>query len=293
MAEMKLGLCNPPLPIYLYVDKLSDEGGVYGWYNYDFHQDKKVPVIPRALTGYLSELRLTDKDFKGKDNLKLDIVVLADEVYIVRSGIETNFTKSFLLAASIIEDFSKPLMIVVNPGDENVIFCNLYDAETKAKIRHDWNPNTDWAEIIQDIQTKLSCDGTRSYGLEEDFGTTVKQSIAKPKIPPNPQDLRIRQIRTLLGYPVDLVKEYLRFQDVELPSQLDVRKVNELVKTMCLAWAADKVEHPNHAESSYQRQVLQAIADSVDEVKAIRVWMNYVVGQRIAVDSNINHSKVE
>jgi hypothetical protein len=285
MAEMKLGLCNPPLPIYLYVDKLSDEGGVYGWYNYDFQQDKKVPVIPRALTGYLLELRLTDKDFKGKDNLKLDIVVLADELYIVRSGIETNFTKSFLLAASIIEDFSKPLMIVVNPGDENVVFCNLYDAETKAKIRHDWNSNTDWAEIIQDIQTKLSCDGTRSYGLEEDFGTTVKQSIAKPKIPPHPQDLRVKQIRTLLNYPVDLVKEWLQFQDVERPSQLDDSKVNELVKTMCLAWAADKVEASNHAESSYQQQVLSVTSDRTDEVAAIKAWMNYILGQRVAASS--------
>ncbi|RCJ32124.1 hypothetical protein A6769_28625 [Nostoc punctiforme NIES-2108] len=58
---------------------------------------------------------------KGKDNLKLDIVVSADELYVVRTGIETNFAKSFLLAASLVQDFSKPLIIVANAGDENTI----------------------------------------------------------------------------------------------------------------------------------------------------------------------------
>lgn len=135
MPEIKLGLCNPPQPIYLYVKKLEVDGRIYAWYNCEIEQDKKISVSQRALTGYVSELRLTDKDFKGKDNLKLDIVVQADEIYIVRSGIETNFAKSFLLAASVVKDFTQPLIIVATPGDENSVFCNLYDTLTKTRIR--------------------------------------------------------------------------------------------------------------------------------------------------------------
>ncbi|MHC5771937.1 MAG: hypothetical protein ACYTXI_41750 [Nostoc sp.] len=110
VTEIKLGLCNPPEPIYLYVKNAELGGESYLWYHYDIDREKTIPVSQKALTGYLSELRFTTKEFKGKDNLKLDIVVSADEVYVIRSGVETNFTKSFLLAASLIQDFSKPLI---------------------------------------------------------------------------------------------------------------------------------------------------------------------------------------
>ncbi len=98
-TEIKLGLCNPPLPIYLYVNQGELNGESYLWYRYDTNQNKKIIVQQRGLTGYLTELRLTTREFKGKDNIKLDIVVSADEVYIIRTGVETNFAKTFLLAA--------------------------------------------------------------------------------------------------------------------------------------------------------------------------------------------------
>ncbi len=155
VTEIKLGLCNPPEPIYLYVNQGEVDGESFVWYKFNISQEKKIPVTQRALTGYLSELRLTTKEFKGKDNLKLDIVVSADELYVVRTGIETNFAKSFLLAASLIQDFSKPLIIVANAGDENTVFCNLYDAASKSRIEREWNKNVDCATIIRDIQSLL------------------------------------------------------------------------------------------------------------------------------------------
>ena len=42
---------------------------------------------------------------------------------------------------------------------------------------------------------------------------------------------------------------------------------------MCLAWAADKCDHPNHAESSYENQVVDAVASGADELTAINAWM--------------------
>ncbi|WP_308189170.1 hypothetical protein [Nostoc mirabile] len=73
----------------------------------------------------------------------------------MRTGIETNFAKSFLLAASLVQDFSKPLIIVANAGDENTVFSNLYDAATKTKIYREWSRDLDWATIIRDIQILL------------------------------------------------------------------------------------------------------------------------------------------
>ncbi len=151
MTEIKLGLGKPPFPVYLYVKNEEMGGEQYFWYKYIVNQKEKIPVYDRSLTGYLSELRLTEKDYKGQDNLKLDIVISADELYVVRSGINTNFAKSFLLGASQIQDFSKPLVIVASPGKENVVFCNLYNPVTKARFRYQWNPNADWAGIIQSL----------------------------------------------------------------------------------------------------------------------------------------------
>ncbi len=276
-TEIKLGLCNPPLPIYLYVNQGELNGESYVWYKFDVNQDKKIIVQQRGLTGYLTELRLTAKEFKGKDNVKLDIVVSADEIYIIRTGVETNFAKTFLLAASVVADFSKPLIIAAVSGEENTVFCQLYDAVTKARIRREWNPNADWGTIIHDIQSRLSCP------VESDFAPTVKQQppttqttvIPSLSVEPN-QDLRVKQIRTLLNYPVELVKEWLQFQGVERPSQLHVGFVDELIKTMCLAWGADKFEHPNTAAFSYQQYVVDAVKSGADEVAAIRAWMQQI-----------------
>jgi hypothetical protein len=77
----------------------------------------------------------------------------------------------------------------------------------------------------------------------------------------------------LLNYPLDLVKEWLQFQDVDRPSLLDISQINELIKSMCLAWAADKCEYPNHAESSYHNFVVDAVASGADELAAINTWM--------------------
>jgi hypothetical protein len=155
VAEIKLGLCKPPEPVYLYVKKGELSGESYLWYNYDINNKITIPVQQTGLSGYISELKLTTKEFKEKDNIKLDIVVRADEIYIVRTGIETNFAKSFLLAASLVQDFSKPLIIAATPGEENVVFCNLYDAATKTRIHSEWNKDTDWLAIIDSVQTKL------------------------------------------------------------------------------------------------------------------------------------------
>ncbi|AVH74279.1 hypothetical protein [Nostoc sp. 'Lobaria pulmonaria (5183) cyanobiont'] len=264
LTEIKLGLCNPPEPIYLYVNQGEVDGESFVWYKFNISQEKKIPVTQRALTGYLSELRLTTKEFKGKDNLKLDIVVSADELYVIRTGVETNFAKSFLLAASLIQDFSKPLIIVATAGDENTVFCNLYDAATKTKIYREWSRDLDWATIIRDIQSVLG-------GNPSTISFTPKLSVVPQLV--HPQDLRIKNIRTLLDYPLDLVREWLQFQDVDRPSLLDINQINELIKTMCLAWAADKCEYPNHAESSYKNQVVDAVASGADELTAINAWM--------------------
>ncbi|MBE9052859.1 hypothetical protein IQ243_21030 [Nostocales cyanobacterium LEGE 11386] len=108
----------------------------------------------------------------------------------------------------------------------------------------------------------------------QQLSTLSQNNQAEPQI--HPQDLRIKQIRTLLDYPLDLVKEWLGFQDARSPSQLPINKIDTLVKNMCLAWAADKFDHFADAEDSYQQQVVDAVANGTDELTAIKTWMQQV-----------------
>ena len=90
------------------------------------------------------------------------------------------------------------------------------------------------------------------------------------------QDLRVKQIRTLIDYPVELIKEWLQYNGVERPSQLDSRKVDELVKTMCLAWASPLSAQPKYTADSYDKNVLRAVIEGNSEIIAIQNWMNAV-----------------
>ncbi|MBN3951952.1 MAG: hypothetical protein HWQ38_38000 [Nostoc sp. NMS7] len=92
----------------------------------------------------------------------------------------------------------------------------------------------------------------------------------------HPQDLRVKLVREVLGYPRDLIVEWLQSQGVERPSQLEPHIVDELIKTMCLAWAADKTDHPNHAENSYALHVSSVVSPEFEELGAIKQWMMHI-----------------
>ncbi|MHC5744047.1 MAG: hypothetical protein ACYTXT_19605 [Nostoc sp.] len=47
------------------------------------------------------------------------------------------------------------MIIAATAGEENVVFCNLYDAATKTRIHSEWNRDADWLAIIDSIQTRL------------------------------------------------------------------------------------------------------------------------------------------
>ncbi|WP_347242540.1 hypothetical protein [Nostoc sp. FACHB-888] len=166
------------------------------------------------------------------------------------------------------------MIIAATAGEQNTVFCNLYNAATKTRIEREWNKNADWATIIHDIQSRLGGTSSTIPSVAETPVTPAKLSVVPQ--PVHLQDLRVKNIRTLLDYPLDLVKEWLQFQDVERPSLLDIHQINELIKTMCLAWAANKCEYPNHAESSYQKLVVDAVVSGVDELTAISAWMQQV-----------------
>lgn len=193
---MQLGLCNPPEPIYLYVK--ADESGSCLWYKFNVETQATTPVKERGLCGNLVELKIVTKEYKGKENLKLDIVVQADELYIIRSGMETNFTKTFLLAIAQAQDLAKPLIFAVSAGEENVVFCRLYDAVSKQRLKAEWDKNANWSTIVMDTQIRLS----------------GKTSLPQINIPPSnlDRDLLIEEINSQMKrkqITIEMAKSFL------------------------------------------------------------------------------------
>jgi hypothetical protein len=188
---INFGLCDPPEPIYLYV-RAGEDGDDSPWYRFNVDTQQKIPVVQRGLCGRIQELRLTNKEYKGKTNFKLDIVIQADEQYIVRTGVETYFAKTFLLAIAQF-DVSKPLILAVVPGEENTVFARIYDANTKQRIKADWNKDADWAGIIASIQARLNQNQSTS-------GDQVMPSAKPAGIAPSEcdRDLLMQEISSIM-----------------------------------------------------------------------------------------------
>lgn len=183
--KLKFGLCNPPEPIYLYVNKSDVDASL--WYQFNVEKEEKTSVFERAVCGYLRELRLSGKEYKGKENLKLDIVVdCENEKYIIRSGMETVFSKSFLLAIALVKNIKMPLAIAVAPGKEKVVFATLYDATDWQKIKSTWSDNADWGGIIEAINRQL--------GVIKAVDVPANQTNQLKDYPPNPNPFLDTQI---------------------------------------------------------------------------------------------------
>ncbi|MBD2535827.1 ERF family protein [Nostoc flagelliforme FACHB-838] len=75
------------------------------------------------------------------------------------------------------------------------------------------------------------------------------------------------------------LSKWLHSRNVTSPSELDSLQIDELIKTMCLAWAGNKFGHPNHAINSYQKQVIDAVLRGVSEMEAIQAWMEGALAQ--------------
>jgi hypothetical protein len=189
---IEYGLCNPPEPIYLYVRSGEDNGESYLWYRYDIEQQQTIVEPRRGLCGKLQEIRVTSKEYKQKQNLKLDIVVQADKVYIIRSGIDTYFAKTFLLACAI-ADIGQPLIISVTPGENNVVFSRVYDAKTKQRYKAEWNEHADFAQIITDLQARLGQQISQSRTEPSDVDKSADTSIT-----PIYRDLLLQETSSLL-----------------------------------------------------------------------------------------------
>jgi hypothetical protein len=125
---IKLGFGAIPKIQYIFV---NHEAGSC-WYM--LSEDNQQIFIPeKALTCLITGIDCNKKvETQFGVAYKTDLSVFADKPYVIRSGRESNFSKSLLrsLDGLSLEQLRSPLSITVSPGDNNVVFCNIYDPQT-------------------------------------------------------------------------------------------------------------------------------------------------------------------
>lgn len=91
------------------------------WYTRDRHEGVNVPIAERDLTGYLRNVWRYDRPDSSTDDIvpKLMIEIDADRPYVIQTGMETNFSKSFLAGLLELspEDLSEPVTLVVEDNE--------------------------------------------------------------------------------------------------------------------------------------------------------------------------------
>lgn len=178
MSEVKMGLGAPPDPIYLYVSESEDEqGNVHPWHLYDHDAKKQVPVKERALTGILTGVRMKmGPEFKGKAPVKIQLSFdTGEQPYVVQSGVDTTFTRGVLLALELIDDLTRPLMLVVANGGDKVVFGRIHRGDTKERVKVMWDKERKIFPLAQKIQTKL---GGRAQTWDEIQATASSERYA-------------------------------------------------------------------------------------------------------------------
>jgi hypothetical protein len=154
--EVKLGFGAIPKQQYIFVSRESD----YCWYMLS-ENDKQIAIYDKALTGVITGIEVEKRvETSFKQTFKTDLYILADKPYIIRSGSDSYFSKSLLLALDTLtlEQLSQPLTIAVRPGDKKVVFCEIYNPVTYKSIGVSWDGHKEvnWQALGQKISQKLN-----------------------------------------------------------------------------------------------------------------------------------------
>ncbi|MEH2138920.1 hypothetical protein [Nostoc sp.] len=154
--EVKLGFGSVPKPQYVFVSKESD----HCWYMLS-EDTKQIPIYDRALTGVITGIEVNKKvETSHGETEKTDLHILADKPYVIRSGSESYFSKSLLLALDALtsEQLHQPLTIAVSPGEKTIVFCTIYNPVTYRSVDFSWDGHKElaWQALWQKVSLKIN-----------------------------------------------------------------------------------------------------------------------------------------
>ena len=196
----KLGLHDEEKPTYLFVSNEQVGNEKHGWYRLvGGDTPQKEAVKTRALSGFVSDLKIQVAKVKAgkaiEEKEKLDLTIKAgDEIFVVRSGINTTFSKILALSLSKLteREFQEVVKIVVTPSPDSdkVVFCSVKVNEKPVSVdwKSEWEPFknlelVDFQKVVKKIQEKINFSSEESLEeipqelLEENFEEEIEEDF--------------------------------------------------------------------------------------------------------------------
>lgn len=112
---------------------------------YEVKDSQPIPMDFDVLIGHIEMIDFEEREYKGKLNLKLKLLVVADHPYHIQVGADTIFAKNLYAALKDMsaEQLTRSIELEPYPGDEDTVFLNIIDADGN-KVRPDYNNLPDW-----------------------------------------------------------------------------------------------------------------------------------------------------
>ena len=159
---------------HLFVRHQVMDGQEIAWYLRDRFEAKNVPVVERDLTGYLVNVQRYDRtdERTGQVVPRLHIHIHADKDYVIHTGMHTNFAKSFLAAAAMLEpgDLKEPLTLVAetNVGSRHrpTVFCRI--ELHGRRLQPDLSATVDTKSVLEQVRNRFGFTSTTEGDAHDD-----------------------------------------------------------------------------------------------------------------------------
>ena len=150
--QMKLGFHAPLTKLYIFV---KNEGNCL-WYWLD--DGRKIYIQESALTGVIKSLEVKEASTTHGDRLKLDIELIADRRYVLRSGIDSAFSRGMLMIIAVLSDaqLKCPITLELKPGDEkgNVLVSGRNPETFEPIVTGKWE-GANWESLLESAIARL------------------------------------------------------------------------------------------------------------------------------------------
>lgn len=189
----------PEKTLWLFIGER--DGGEYCWYSMS-EEGKPVPFPYPLLTAFIKDVRLTlltYENAKYRPKVKLDLCLEGDRKYVIRSTIETVFSRKVLLAIPHMKIHEPVLIGPKRRGEsdeENVVFCNfMQDNLPRIEWEKDTDPYVLWA--IAKLRLNKTKDEYEELKTLKEDDPIILETFAKLYLVETPQDLS--ELKSLVG----------------------------------------------------------------------------------------------
>ncbi len=226
----KLGFHQPLSRLYVFI---KNEGNAL-WYYLD--DAKKIYIQESALSGVIRSLEVKEANTSHGDRMKLDVEVVADRRYVLRSGVESAFSRGMLMLIAALSDeqLKRPVTLELKAGDEkgNVLVSGRDPQSFEPIVTGKWE-GADWNLLLNRAIARLG--GSQPQPEPEPQPTITQNQYS---------DLLVRMKQS--GYTMAGFSELLSKYGVSRGSEITQRAYPKIWAEACDKNQAQKM---NRAES--------------------------------------------